>query len=85
MILPLSLILGAALGVRFKVKILLPVQALAMVAVCSALRSEPEYLTVYTNILVCVCLQAGYIAGAMGRDVTGATWFDREFYMEHVD
>ena len=85
MIALLSIIVGAALGLRFKVKILFPVQALAIVTVCSVLRSEPGYTIIYMNILLSACLQVGFIGGAIGRNAKAGPYFDPELNLERVD
>jgi hypothetical protein len=67
MIAPFTIALGVALGMRFKVNILFPVQALAIMSVYSAFHSESGYTIFYYSVLVCICLQAGYISGIFSR------------------
>ena len=64
-----TLVLGAALGMRFKVLILVPITAVAVltvVVVASALGSDsgPAMLAA---ALASVCLQMGYLCGTLLR------------------
>jgi hypothetical protein len=77
MIVPVSFILGAALGMRFKVKILLPVQVLVILTVCSTSHLEPVYTVLSTSLLASFCLQAGYISGVVCRCAKLAARFHR--------
>ncbi|HEY6617930.1 MAG TPA: hypothetical protein VIY68_00145 [Steroidobacteraceae bacterium] len=65
----LSFLLGAVLGMRFKVLILLPVTALTVVFdIASGIANGAYASTVLIAVvLTAICLQFGYICGIMAR------------------
>ncbi len=68
----LMVTLGAALGVRFRALILLPVTIIASVAALASGMMADRSLaaTVFALFALAACLQGGYLAGLCGRE-----WF----------
>jgi hypothetical protein len=67
-----TLLIGGALGMRFKVLILIPAIGLAFIANLAAgfAFSDSVSATLLTAVLASVCLQIGYLCGAMARSGT---------------
>jgi hypothetical protein len=65
MLVLLAFFLGAVLGVRFKVFILIPVTGLALIAIFAvgAARGNSISATLIAGVLTLCCLQIGYILG----------------------
>jgi hypothetical protein len=65
----LSFLLGAILGLRFKVLVLLPVSALAAIfGIAVGIASGASASTVLIAVvLTAICLQCGYFCGIMAR------------------
>jgi hypothetical protein len=72
----LSIILGTILGKLYKFPILIPVYVLAIVMMLVRSRLEHLDLTaLLTEISVFgVCIQIGYFAGALSRQIPGSHW-----------
>jgi hypothetical protein len=70
----LSLLVGAVLGLRFKVFVLVPVisGALAIVVVDGIARGDPLWRLAFTMIVIATVLQLGYILGNVVRFVISA-------------
>jgi hypothetical protein len=68
----LALLLGAVLGMRFKVLILLPVIACAVIIIATGgIASGAQGLPILVMaVLASICLQLGYFTGVMTRYVT---------------
>jgi hypothetical protein len=68
----LGFLLGAVLGMRFKVFILLPAVAFAVciVAVAGIVNSSPASTVFIAAVLTSVCLQFGYVGGVVTRHIT---------------
>jgi hypothetical protein len=73
MLIILTLLIGGALGMRFKVLVLVPAIGLAFIAnlaVGIACRDSVSAILM-TAVLASVCLQIGYLCGAMASYGTG--------------
>ncbi|WGJ14163.1 hypothetical protein QEV83_16145 [Methylocapsa sp. D3K7] len=72
----LGLILGTILGKLYKFPILIPVYVLATVSMLVRSRLEHLDLTVLLIELSVfgVCIQIGYFAGALSRQIPGSHW-----------
>ena len=68
-----AILLGAVLGLRFKVLILLPAAVVAVAVMIAAASIEQSSLsvTVVDVVLVLASLQIGYLAGAIAGGLTG--------------
>ena len=64
-----AFLLGAALGMRFKVFILIPVAAFALIAIVAASIAHGNSVsgTLIAGVLTLCCLQIGYISGVVTR------------------
>jgi hypothetical protein len=64
-------LIGAALGMRFKVLIVIPVIGLALLgtAAVGIAHGDPIGLVVLTMVLIATTLQLGYLAGVVSRHV----------------
>jgi hypothetical protein len=65
----ISLLVGAVLGMRFKVLILLPAIVVALLAIFAiAIRSPASFPNIaLTMVLAAACLQLGYLGGVATR------------------
>jgi hypothetical protein len=70
----LSILFGAALGMRFKVLVLFPAifVTLALVAGFGATYGKGMWPTVLAMVLSVTCLQMGYLGGTVARSVIAA-------------
>ena len=68
-----AILLGAVLGLRFKVLILLPAAVVAVAIIIAADSTEHSSLstTVVDVVLALASLQMGYLAGAIAGGLTG--------------
>jgi hypothetical protein len=68
-----AVLLGAVLGLRFKVLILLPaaVIGVAIMAAADSIEHSSLSMTVVDVVLVLASLQIGYLAGAIAGGLTG--------------
>ena len=68
-----AILLGAVLGLRFKVLILLPAAVVAVAVMIAAASIEQSSLsvTVVDVVLVLASLQIGYLAGAIAGGLMG--------------
>lgn len=68
-----AILLGAVLGLRFKVLILLPAAVVAVAIIIAADLTEHSSLstTVVDVVLALASLQMGYLAGAIAGGLTG--------------
>ena len=68
-----AILLGAVLGLRFKVLILLPAAVVAVAVMITAASIEQSSLsvTVVDVVLVLASLQIGYLAGAIAGGLMG--------------
>ena len=69
-----ALLLGAVLGLRFKVLILLPaaVVAVAIMVTANSIEHSSLSMTVVDVVLVLASLQIGYLAGAIAGGLSRA-------------
>jgi hypothetical protein len=74
MLLLLALLIGAVLGMRFKVLVLIPAIGLIVPAIVAAgmIRGESVASLAVIAIVAGSCLQIGYLAGAVTRYATAA-------------
>jgi hypothetical protein len=74
MLLLLAVLVGAVLGMRFKVFVLIPAIGLTLPTILAAGMISRESLASFavTAILAGTCLQIGYLAGAVARYATAA-------------
>ena len=63
----LMLLIGCALGLRFKVLVLLPAMGLVWMAYLAVglSRSDGVSMILVAGMLAAICLQVGYLVGAM--------------------
>lgn len=63
----LMLLIGFALGLRFKVLVLLPAMGLVWMAYLAVglIRSDGVSMILVAGMLAAICLQVGYLVGAM--------------------
>ena len=75
----ISILVGIALGLRFKFLILLPTigVSLATVAVNGILRGDATWQLVVTMVVVATFLQLGYVVGCVLRFAAGAVSANR--------
>jgi hypothetical protein len=71
----LSVLIGAVLGMRLKVLILIPAIGLFVIGVAGigTARGDGIWLVASTVVLAAICLQLGYVAGSTTRFVMAAT------------
>jgi hypothetical protein len=64
-----TLLIGAVLGRRFKVFVLIPTIGLAFIAIAAAAaaRGDSAFAFLITAALASGCLQVGYLCGALTR------------------
>jgi len=74
MLLLLAILVGAVLGMRFKVLVLIAAIGLTVPAILAAgiIRGDSVASFAVTAILAGTCLQIGYLAGAVTRYTTAA-------------
>jgi len=72
MLLLLVLLIGAALGMRFKVLVLVPAIGFLFTAILVAcvMRGESLSMTIAAVVLTVSCLQIGYLGGVVTRYTT---------------
>ena len=72
MLLLLVLLIGAVLGMRFKVLVLVPAIGFLFVAILVAcvIRAESLSMTIAAVVLTVSCLQIGYLGGVVTRYTT---------------
>jgi len=77
-LIPLSVLVGAMLGLRFKVFVLVPVicGALAIAVVEGIAGGDGLWRLVFAMIVIAASLQLGYILGIVVRFVMGAARAD---------
>lgn len=68
-LLPVAFLIGAALGLRFKVLILVPAIGAALIGILASGLISGAHLTdtMILAVLVSACLQFGYISGNFAR------------------
>jgi hypothetical protein len=68
-----AVLLGAVLGLRFKVLILLPaaVVAAAVIVAADSIQHSSLSTTVVDVVVALACLQMGYLAGAIAAGLMG--------------
>jgi uncharacterized membrane protein len=69
----LSILVGAVLGMRFRVLILIPVMGFAIIAGIGAARGEAPSLIVTAMIFVAIALQLGFLVGSATRFILVAS------------
>ncbi len=69
MLIPLVLLIGAVLGMRFKVLILILAIGFALIAILAGgiVRGDSMSATLMADGLAWICLQVGYICGIVTR------------------
>jgi hypothetical protein len=80
----LSVLVGAVLGMRLRVLILVPAMGFSFIAIAGigTARGDPLYLVALAMVFAAISLQLGYLVGSTARFITASSRVSRRYEIQ---